>query len=691
MQAAASLLAAAVLAVVVAATASPAEPLPSLKHDTDVVRTARPNRRMFLVDVIRPPPSTADPLLTNEVDTSDNSDLPQVVRVLVPDPREPEPLAPLAEAQKEDDYAPRPAGEAGDLDASSEELTKLRPPVRDQQASAADWGAAPALSAPAPAEAVAAPSEALLPPPEGPADVSEWTKQAAQSRVDDNPAKEAVAEAAQEPSDKLEPPRQDLESTVQFWTQLVDALKMVMADEAASEAKEQVADVKEPVTDLAPPAMDSADFWSKPAAVAEARADVVEETKDNPVVADPSTELLPPPPGQPDSTEWRRSSPSDTVVDKVAAPALAPEPATYLLPPAIDSYMPEKASLGEARPDDFLGLHATIPVPAETDFVKDHSDSYLPEAGEIKALSEGPVVDDFLAIGEPPKEDPAASKEAEAAAKEAEAATKEAEAATKEADSAAKEAEEESPTKKSTRDSYMPEESKEEEDKDSAKDSYMPEESKEDAKATVRDSYMPEEESSTSSSQEDVDSIGLSPPAAGEAASDEKAVQVHVHSHEHDHAADQSGDDAVDVDDDDVDGDGVKMSESKDFRKKRHICKKCGGYGGFGGGAPSISVVINKGYGGGGGGGGYCDVCGQPVYRPQPQVVYKPVPVPVYKPVPVPVYHETPVCHTCNQPPPPCNTCGGGGYNPGYGGGSFSQSSSQASSQSSSYSTGWGK
>lgn len=124
------------------------------------------------------------------------------------------------------------------------------------------------------------------------------------------------------------------------------------------------------------------------------------------------------------------------------------------------------------------------------------------------------------------------------------------------------------------------------------------------------------------------------------------------------------------------------MSQSRDFRKRRHVCKLCGGYGR----PPLVSVTINKG-GYGGGGGGYCDVCGRPVYQ-QPQVVYKPVTV--YKPVPV--YQQPSGCNYCNQPPPPpppCNTCGGGGG----GGGGYSQSYSQSSSQSSSssYSGGWGK
>lgn len=75
---------------------------------SDVVRMARPNRRMFLVDVIRPPLPTPDAVLTNEVDTSADSDLPRLVRVLVSAPEEDQPDAQPPKAD-DDDYLPRPA------------------------------------------------------------------------------------------------------------------------------------------------------------------------------------------------------------------------------------------------------------------------------------------------------------------------------------------------------------------------------------------------------------------------------------------------------------------------------------------------------------------------------------------------------------------------------------------------------
>ena len=65
---------------------------------SDVVRLARPNPRLFLVDVIRPPVPPADPVQTNEVGVDD--ELPRLVRVLVPAPELPLP---------DEDYQPRPA------------------------------------------------------------------------------------------------------------------------------------------------------------------------------------------------------------------------------------------------------------------------------------------------------------------------------------------------------------------------------------------------------------------------------------------------------------------------------------------------------------------------------------------------------------------------------------------------------
>ncbi|XP_034247864.1 fibrous sheath CABYR-binding protein-like [Thrips palmi] len=625
------------VAMAACTSAMPADPLPSLQHDTDVVRLAPPNRRMFLVDVIRPPLPTPDAVLTNEVDTSADSDLPRLVRVLVSAPAEEAQQAQSAEARPDappskaddDDYLPRPAPADGvvGLDVDTEALTRLLPPAEDQQPSAADWGAAPEdLEKAAPA-APAAPAEDLTPPAVGGADFSAWTKQAAEPRSD---APAAPAEAVKEPSEELQPPQS---SYAGLW-ELFEGLKMAQADEAVAEASstaKETVDAKELVTELVPPSIPAAgavDYWTQPAAEARSDDAVAETTEAVKDVSEPATDLVPPPPGLPELSEWTK-----VPAKEAAARADVPEPADA---PTRDSYSPEKPSSGEAGTDDFLSLGASPPASdAASEFAKDQKDkdSYLPGAGELRPLSEGPVFDDFLAIGEPPKED-------------------------------------------------------------DAKDSYVPQ----DSTATERDSYMPQESAAAKE-----DTVELTPPAEQTSAQkDSKSGSDHLHDHVHadglvhehvhdevhattprpssdegDHDHGDHGEEADD-DDDDVDGDGVKTSQSQDFRKRRHVCKLCGGYGR----APVISVTINKGYGGGG---GYCDSCGRPVYQ-QPQVVYKPVTV--YKPVPV--YQEPSGCNYCNQPPPPpppCHTCGGGG------GGGYSQSFSQSSSQSSSssFSGGWGK
>lgn len=187
-----------------------------------------------------------------------------------------------------------------------------------------------------------------------------------------------------------------------------------------------------------------------------------------------------------------------------------------------DSYTPEKPSSGEAGTDDFLG--AVPPASdAASEFVKDHKDSYLPEAGELRALSVGPVFDDFLAIGEPPKED----------------------------------------DKKD-----VPQNSDE-------KDSYTPQDSS--AAKEERDSYTPQVSSAAKE-----DTVELTPPAeqqpSAERDSKSGSVHEHVHDHVHDHVhadghvhdhvhdevhattprpSSDEGDHDDEGADDEVDGDGV--------------------------------------------------------------------------------------------------------------------------------------
>ncbi|KAJ1527585.1 hypothetical protein ONE63_007548 [Megalurothrips usitatus] len=438
-------------------------------------------------------------------------------------------------------------------------MTKLLPPLPAQPAPAGDWGA---------------PNGDLVPPPEGLA--SEWTKQDAQPRADSG-----VVSEPQEPSDELQPPSV---SATGVW-ELFEGIKMAQADEAAaaaSETREATAVVGEPATELLPPPVDTVNFWTN--RKAEARSDdAAVEDKESP--AEPATDLVPPPVGEADVSAWTKQ---ETAAASDAAPAKASAPAAGraddVPEPASDSYMPDTPSSGEAHADDFLSLGAAPPPSdAAVEFIKEHSDSYLPGAGELKALSEGPVVDDFLAIGEPPKEDAETTVPRKDIAPEELAKEEEAVKDTK------------TDSKEDGKDSYMPQT----DSKEDARDSYMPQtDSKTDSKEDARDSYTPDEASS-SSSREDADDIGLVAPAkeqpSAEKATDGVGAEVHEHSHEHAddevHATTPATEDA----DDDVDGDGAKASGSGDLRKKRHICKVCGGGGGgFGGGLPSVSIVINK-------------------------------------------------------------------------------------------------
>lgn len=201
--------------------------------------------------------------------------------------------------------------------------------------------------------------------------------------------------------------------------------------------------------------------------------------------------------------------------------------------------MPEKPSSGEAGPDDFLSLGAPPLESAASTYSQEHSDSYLPEGGELAALKEGPIADDFLAIGEPPKVD-----------KQTNAGT------TTETDSYAAD---DKPTA-AERDSYLPDD-------------------KLAAAVTERDSYMPEEKASASegaaapaatSTEVDAASIaGLTAPKESSADSVEAKDDVKHAAHEHDAGHDHVHDEVhattprtaeaeeEDDEDDDVDGDGV--------------------------------------------------------------------------------------------------------------------------------------
>lgn len=210
--------------------------------------------------------------------------------------------------------------------------------------------------------------------------------------------------------------------------------------------------------------------------------------------------------------------------------------------------MPQKPSSGEAAPDDFLTMGAAPPAAdSAAEYVRaegQERDSYLPEAAELRFFGEGPVVDDFLTIGEPPKETASDASPA-TPAEEAKDDAKDSKDVTKDSYSP------EEAVKDDAKDSYSPEEAvkdsylPEEAAKDDTKDSYLPEEA---VKDDAKDSYLPETAAKDSddasvASKEDAktseEAFGAavlkSQAEAEKAVDDAVSSKEHTHDQDHDH------------------------------------------------------------------------------------------------------------------------------------------------------------